>query len=58
MRLTRRRACRHAVRLAVDKLAGKSLIKINNLSPKLITLDNLNTPEVQAQLNPDLKRYL
>lgn len=47
-----------AVRLAVDKLAGKTLVKINNLSPKLITLENLNTPEVQAQLNPDLKKYL
>lgn len=47
-----------AVQLAVDKLAGKPVIKINNLAPKLIDLENLNTPEVQAQLNPDLKKYL
>jgi len=47
-----------AIQLAVDKLAGKPLTKINNLAPRLVDRDNLNTPEVQAQLNPDLKKYL
>ncbi|PYT15027.1 MAG: sugar ABC transporter substrate-binding protein [Acidobacteria bacterium] len=47
-----------AVRLAIDALARKQVAKINNLAPKLIDRDNLNTPEVQAQLNPDLKKYL
>ncbi len=47
-----------AVELAVAKIAGKTLTKINNLAPKLVDRDNLNTPEVQAQLKPDLKKYL
>jgi ribose transport system substrate-binding protein len=47
-----------AVQLAVDKISGKTVTKMNNLAPKLITLENLNTPEVQSQLNPDLKKYL
>ena len=47
-----------AVRLAVDHLAGKPVTRMNPLAPKLIDLSNLNTPEVQAQLNPDLKKYL
>jgi ribose transport system substrate-binding protein len=47
-----------AVRLAVEKLDGKTLVKMNALAPKLIDKDNLDTPEVQAQVNPDLKKYL
>ena len=47
-----------AVRLAVDKLDGKPIEKMNALAPKLIDKDNLATPEVQAQVNPDLKKYL
>jgi ribose transport system substrate-binding protein len=47
-----------AVRLAVDKLDGKPIEKMNALAPKLIDKDNLDTPEVQAQVNPDLKKYL
>jgi ribose transport system substrate-binding protein len=47
-----------AVRLAVDKLDGKPITKMNALAPKLIDKENLGTPEVQAQVNPDLKKYL
>jgi ribose transport system substrate-binding protein len=47
-----------AVRLAVDKLEGKAIVKMNALAPKLIDKENLETPEVQAQVNPDLKKYL
>jgi ribose transport system substrate-binding protein len=47
-----------AVRLAVEKLDGKSVTKMNALAPKLIDKENLDTPEVQAQVNPDLKKYL
>jgi ribose transport system substrate-binding protein len=47
-----------AVRLAVDKLDGKTIVKMNALAPKLIDKENLGTPEVQAQVNPDLKKYL
>jgi hypothetical protein len=31
---------------------------MNALPAKLITKENLETPEVQAQVNPDLKKYL
>lgn len=47
-----------AVRLAVEKLDGKPVTKMNALAPKLIDRENLDTPEVQAQVNPDLKKYL
>jgi len=32
--------------------------KIQNLAPKLVDKGNLDSPEVQAQINPDLKKYL
>ena len=47
-----------ATKAAIDHLDGKPVTKINNLPPKLIDLANLNGPEVQEQLNPDLKKYL
>ncbi len=47
-----------AVRLAVEKLDGKQVLKMNALAPRLIDRENLETPEVQAQVNPDLKKYL
>jgi ribose transport system substrate-binding protein len=43
---------------AIKKLEGQEVVKINNLEPRLVTRDNLNDPDVQAQLNPDLKKYL
>ena len=43
---------------AVHKLNGHPVQKINELAPKLIDKSNLNTPEVQAQVHPDLKKYL
>lgn len=43
---------------AVKKLNGGTPPKINDLAPRLITRDNLNDPDVQAQINPDLKKYL
>ena len=43
---------------ALKKLEGKEVPKINNLEPRLVTTENLNAPDVQAQLNPDLKKYL
>jgi hypothetical protein len=39
-------------------LNGQEVRKINNLEPRLVTRDNLNAPDIQAQLNPDLKKYL
>jgi ribose transport system substrate-binding protein len=47
-----------AVKLAVAKLNGQTPNKMNALAPKVVDRDNLNTPEIQAQLNPDLKKYL
>ncbi len=47
-----------SVRAAVEHLDGKTVAKIQNIEPKLIDRENLHTPEVQARINPDLKRYL
>jgi ribose transport system substrate-binding protein len=47
-----------AVMAAVKKLKGQPVVKINDLAPRLITLQNLNDRDVQAQINPDLKKYL
>ncbi len=43
---------------AVKKLRGEPLVKMNNLAPRLILKDDLDKPDVEAQLNPDLKKYL
>ena len=43
---------------AVTHLKGGKVEKINNLTPRLLTKENLDTPEIQAQINPDLKKYL
>lgn len=47
-----------SVMAAVATLDGKAVEKIQNLAPKLVTKENIDTPEVQAQINPDLKKYL
>lgn len=47
-----------SVKAAMAKLGGKPVQKINNLAPRLITKDDLSKPDVQEQLNPDLKKYL
>ena len=47
-----------SVMAAVKKLNGGAPLKINDLAPRLVTQDNLNEPDIQAQLNPDLKKYL
>ncbi|MCE5310279.1 MAG: substrate-binding domain-containing protein [Acidobacteriales bacterium] len=44
-----------AVMSAVKKLRGESMAKINELAARMVTRDNLDDPEVQAQLNPELK---
>jgi ribose transport system substrate-binding protein len=46
------------VMAAVQTLEGQFPPKMNNLPPRLITRENLNDPDVQAQLNPDLKKFL
>jgi len=47
-----------AVTSAVKKLKGESVQKIQNLDPHLVTKADLSKPEIQALLNPDLKKYL
>lgn len=47
-----------AVKAAVEKLNGGTPRKIQDLPARLITRENLNDPDVQRQLNPDLKKYL
>ncbi|HTA67347.1 MAG TPA: substrate-binding domain-containing protein [Bryobacteraceae bacterium] len=47
-----------AVMAAVKHLQGEPVAKIVDLEPRLIDRQNLNAPDVQAQLHPDLKKYL
>lgn len=47
-----------AVTAAMDKLRGATPVKMQNMPPKLVTRENIDSPEIRAQLNPDLKQYL
>lgn len=47
-----------SVKSAVARLNGQTPQKINNLAPRLIVKEDLDKPDVQEQLNPDLKKYL
>lgn len=47
-----------ALKSAVRNLNGEQVPKMQNLEPRLVTREDLDKPEVQAQLNPDLKQYL
>jgi ribose transport system substrate-binding protein len=43
---------------AVTKLKGGSPERIQNIAPALVTRENMDTPEVQKKINPDLDKYL
>lgn len=47
-----------AVRTIHDKLGGKTPPKRMDLEGRVITLENVDQPDVQKLLNPDLKKYL
>ncbi len=47
-----------SVRAAVDKLNGKQVEKDRQLAARLLNRENLDDPEMQALVNPDLKKYL
>lgn len=47
-----------SVLTAVRHFKGEKAEKIQNLAPRLVTRDNINNPDVQEQLNPDLKKYI
>ena len=47
-----------SVMTAVQHLDGKPVTKIMDMAPRLILRENLSDPTVDAQLHPDLKKYL
>ncbi len=47
-----------AVETAVKHLRGETVTKIMDMTPRLIDRESLNDAEVQAQLHPDLQKYL
>jgi ribose transport system substrate-binding protein len=47
-----------SVMAAVQKLKGGTPQKIQNLPPRVVTRENVNDPDVQKQLHPDLDKYL
>jgi hypothetical protein len=47
-----------SIMAAVTSFKGGTAQKINNLAPRLVLKEDLDKPDVQAQLNPDLKKYL
>ena len=47
-----------SVLAAIAKLKGQEVVKVNNIVPRLLLKENLDTPDVQAQIMPDLKKYL
>ena len=47
-----------AVAAAVQKLKGAIPQKIQNLPPRVVTRENVDDPDVQKQVHPDLDKYL
>lgn len=47
-----------SVQAAVKHLAKQPVEKINNLAPILVTVANVDRPEIQTVVAPDLKKYL
>jgi ribose transport system substrate-binding protein len=47
-----------AVLAAANAIRGEKPDKIQNLEPRLVTREILDQPDIQEQLNPDLKKYL
>lgn len=47
-----------SVSVAVRKLKGETPEKVQNLDARLVTQADLDKPEIQALLKPDLKKYL
>jgi ribose transport system substrate-binding protein len=47
-----------SVMAAVSTFKGEKVQKINDLAPRLVLREDIDKPEVQAQLNPDIKKYL
>ena len=43
---------------AVTRLKGGTPERIENIAPTLVTHENMDTPEIQKKINPDLDKYL
>jgi len=43
---------------AVAKLKGGTPERIQNITPTLVTKDNMSDPAIQKKINPDLDKYL
>lgn len=43
---------------AIEKLKGGTPERIQNIPPTLVTRINMELPEIQARINPDLDKYL
>jgi ribose transport system substrate-binding protein len=43
---------------AVTKLKGGTPDHIQNISPALVTRENMDTPEIQKKIKPDIDKYL
>jgi ribose transport system substrate-binding protein len=43
---------------AVTKLKGGTPERIENIAPTLVTHENMDRPEIQKKINPDLDKYL
>jgi ribose transport system substrate-binding protein len=46
-----------SVNAAVEKLNGGNPVKIQSLAARLVTKENVDSPEVRALISPDLKKY-
>ncbi len=47
-----------AVKTAVQKINGGTPQKIINLAPLVVTRENLNQPDVEARIHPEIEKYL
>jgi len=47
-----------SMKAAIEKIKGGAPEKIQKIAPTLVTRENMQTPEIQAKINPDLDKYL
>ena len=43
---------------AMTKLKGGTPERIQSIQPTLVTRENMNSPEIQKKINPDIRKYL
>jgi ribose transport system substrate-binding protein len=47
-----------SMKAAMEKIRGGTPVRIQNIEPTLVTRENMDTPEIQAKINPNLDQYL